>query len=62
MKVKPNLSYKLLGTQVTVDKDTVYEAYPATNIPDHEKNGSIFIGDSPGILLHRGEYTIVEKE
>ena len=55
MRVKPNLSYKMLGTDIVLDKNKVYEASHATNQPDWEKRGAIFCGE---VLLEKGEYEI----
>ena len=62
MKIKPNRNYKLLGTSVTLDKDTVYYADKATNQPEYEEEGKIFVRDDWdfGFLLVRGEYSIIE--
>jgi hypothetical protein len=56
MKVKPNESYKLLGTSITLDKNLVYDADHATNQPDWKERGLIFVEE---ILLEKGEYEIV---
>jgi hypothetical protein len=56
MKVKPNESYKLLGTSTTLDKNRTYNADHATNQPDWEERGLIFVEE---ILLEKGEYEIV---
>ena len=56
MKIKPNESYHLMGTSITLDKNKVYEGIIATNQPDYEEKGLVFCGD---ILLARGEYTEV---
>ena len=68
MKVRPKESYKVLSTEISVTAGTVYDAVPATNQPDYEKDGKIFItnaeGDSTviGLLLVRGEYETVKGE
>jgi hypothetical protein len=56
MKVKPNESYKLLGTSISLVKGRVYKAAIATNQPDYKKKGLIFV---KGVLLCNGEYEIV---
>lgn len=61
LKVRPKLAYKLLGTELKLDPEKVYEAIEARNIPDWEERGLIFVGDGPGFLLERGEYTIIES-
>ena len=66
MKIKPTQSFKLIGSQVELIEGNVYDAIPATNQPNYEKNESIFAGDisehsSNNILLHKGEYEIVDE-
>lgn len=56
MKVKPNESYKLLGTSISLVKRRVYKAAIATNQPDYKEKGLIFV---KGVLLGNGEYEIV---
>jgi hypothetical protein len=60
MRVRPLESYKLLGTEIELDKNKVYDAVPATNQPDWETKGLIFVDDDYhfGFLLRQGEYTI----
>ena len=62
-KARPALDYKLLGTSVKLDSRRFYDACDASNQPDWEKRGAIFIlengpgeGASIGVLLERGEY------
>jgi hypothetical protein len=57
MNVKPLESYQLLGTSIKLDKEEVYEAIPATNTPDHEARGAVYVGE---VLLVRGEYVIMD--
>ena len=54
IKVRPNKSYELLGSQVKLDKDKVYVAEIAYNQPNYEEKGLMFVG---GILLNKSEYT-----
>jgi len=61
IKVMPDKAYKLLGTDLVLDPNKTYTAVHAMNIPDWQKRGLIFIGPSPGFLLERNEYTIIEK-
>ena len=58
LTVKPIIDYKLCGTNVTLDSNKVYNAVHATNQPDWEKHGLIFVD---GLLLERGEYEIVAE-
>lgn len=53
MRVKPNRSYKLLGTSIELDKERVYDAVKATNQPNYKQEGLIFVND---ILLNANEY------
>jgi hypothetical protein len=59
MRVKPNENYKLLGTNIVLDKDKVYQAIPAMNQPNYKAREAIFID---GVLLAKGEYTVVEEK
>lgn len=57
MKVKPLMNYELLGTEIKLDKNTVYKAIPATNIPGWKEKGLIFVNE---VLLAKHEYKIVK--
>jgi hypothetical protein len=62
MKVRPLEDYWLLGTEFKLDSTTVYDAIHATNLPDWEAKGKIFVyedEDGPSIVLEKGEYEIV---
>ena len=59
MKVRPKENYHLLGTDVRLDKSKTYPATWATNQPDWEKDGKIFVNE---ILLNRGEYKFVAQD
>ena len=56
MKVKPKENYRLLGTSIELDKNEIYHATIASNIPDCKERGLIFVD---GVLLEKGEYEIV---
>jgi hypothetical protein len=56
LRVKPIIDYKLCPSNMTLDSDKVYNAAHATNQPDWEKYGLIFVD---GFLLERGEYEII---
>lgn len=58
MKVKPILSFKLLGTSIQLDKNKTYTASHATNQPDWKEKGLVFVD---GVLLAKGEYEIVKS-
>lgn len=55
--IKPNLNYKLLGTEIKLNKNKVYEGEIATNQPNYKKLGLMFVG---GILLNKNEYTVIK--
>tara|TARA_R100000353_G_scaffold131914_1_gene93571 strand:+ start:190 stop:363 length:174 start_codon:yes stop_codon:yes gene_type:complete len=57
MRVKPNKNYKLLGTSIELDKEKVYDAVKATNQPNYEEEGLIFVSE---ILLNKNEYVVVD--
>ncbi len=57
MRVKPNENYKLLGTSIELDKERVYDAVKATNQPNYEEEGLIFVSE---ILLNKNEYVVVD--
>ena len=58
MLVKPKLNYRLYATHISVSKDKTYKATIATSQPNYKERGAVFVG---GILLEKGEYTIVKK-
>mgnify|MGYP001216584597 CR=1 FL=1 len=65
MRVRPRADFKMLGTGISVSKDEVYEAVHATNQPNWEERGLIFIrnadGDTSdiGFLLDATDYEVV---
>ena len=65
MRVQPLNDFRMLGTQIHVSKDKVYDAIHATNQPNWKERGLIFIvgaeGDSTdlGFLLDKTDYTVV---
>ena len=65
MRVQPLNDFRMLGTQIHVSKDKVYDAINATNQPNWKERGLIFIvgaeGDSTdlGFLLDKTDYTVV---
>ena len=58
MRVRPKDNYHLLGTDIRLNKDKIYLATWATNQPDWQKDGKIFVNE---ILLNRGEYKFVAQ-
>lgn len=57
LKVRPKMAYKLLGTDIQLDPEKIYDAVEAHHIPDWEKQKLIWV---EGVLLEEGEYTIIE--
>lgn len=66
MRVRPRNDFKMLGTQIQVSKDKIYDAVPATNQPNWESRGLVFIinaeGDTTelGFLLDSTDYEVIE--
>lgn len=63
MKIRPKLDYKLLGTDIQLNKNKVYNAIVSTNIPEYKEKELIFVnvrGDYE-FMLEKGEYIIVKK-
>jgi hypothetical protein len=66
--VRPKEDYKLLGTDIQLDKTQEYHAIHATNQPDWEARCAIFVlehgleqGASLGFLLEGDDYEIVDE-
>jgi hypothetical protein len=65
MRIRPLGNFKLLGTNITLDSNQIYDAIPAENQPDYIRDGKVFAliprfnGDD-SFLLRRGDYEIVE--
>jgi hypothetical protein len=57
MKIKPKLSFKLLGTSIQISKHKIYEASYATNQPKWKEKEKVFCEE---ILLERNDYQIIE--
>jgi|TARA_R100000084_G_C4647547_1_gene147662 hypothetical protein len=68
MRVRPLNDFKMLGSGIQVSKDKIYDAVHATNQPNWESRGLIFIvnaeGDSSGIgfLLDSTDYVKIAGE
>ncbi len=65
MRIIPNMNYKLLGTSIRLDKNKVYPASHASNIPNYEEREAIFVYcDNHGgsILLEKGEYVRTDRQ
>ena len=56
MKIKPNENYHLLGTNIKLNKNKIYNGIIATNQPNYKKEGLIFVNE---ILLNKKEYIII---
>ena len=73
LKVKPNADFHLLGTLIRLDKRRTYLAIPASNQPEWERRGLVFLQvdykgnpstcpleeHAYGFLLGREDYTTV---
>jgi hypothetical protein len=58
MKVQPNENYFLTTDKtVCVDKTKIYDAIPATDLPDYEKKGLVRVN---GLILQNFMYTVIE--
>ena len=59
MRVRPKKDFKMLGTSDTLDKTRAYKATKATNQPNWEAKGLIFVGN---FLLGKDDYEVVAEE
>lgn len=57
MTIRPKLTYKLHGTTIVLDPESVYEATPATNQPNWEARGAVFVNE---VLLERDDYVVLQ--
>ena len=73
MRVIVNQNYKLVGSTLQMDKHKVYDAVKATNQPNYEEEGLVFVSplvevgeiwhpytNSTEILLNKNEYVVVD--
>lgn len=70
MKIIPRLNFSLAGSDFnrSLVAGNAYPAKPATNLPDYESRGLIFVPFDPAdsefegdsILLETGDYTIAD--
>ncbi|RZD54491.1 MAG: hypothetical protein CXT67_00310 [Methanobacteriota archaeon] len=66
MRVRPLNDFKMLGSGIQVSKDKIYDAVHATNQPNWESRGLVFIqnaeGDTTelGFLLDSTDYEVIE--
>ena len=72
MNVRVNQNYQLVGSALQMDKHKVYDAVKATNQPNYEEEGLVFVSplvevgeiwhpytNGTEILLNKNEYEIV---
>ena len=59
MRVRPKKDFKMLGTSDTLDKTRAYKATKATNQPNWEAKGLIFVDN---FLLSKDDYEVVGEE
>ena len=58
MRVQPNEDYFLFADRsVRVDKTKVYDAVPATDLPDYEAKGLVRVN---GLILQNFMYEVIE--
>jgi len=73
MNVIVNQNYRLVGSTLQMDKHKVYDAVIATNQPNYEVEGLVFVSplveageiwhpytNSTEILLNKNEYVVVD--
>ena len=54
MRVTPLNDFKMLGTRIRVSKDKIYDAIHATNQPNWESRGLVFIMNAEGDTTELG--------
>ena len=59
MKVRPKKDFKMMGASDTLDKTRAYKATKATNQPNWEAKGLIFVDN---FLLSKDDYEVVGEE
>jgi hypothetical protein len=58
MRVQPKEDYFLVADEtVRVDKTQIYDAIPATDLPDYETKGWVRVN---GLILQNFMYTVIE--
>jgi hypothetical protein len=58
MKVQPNKDwYLVVDHSIRVDQTQVYDAIPATDLPDWEEKGLVRVN---GLILQNFMYTVIE--
>lgn len=65
--VRPVRNFKLLGTTLEWDSGKAYPMTPATNQPDWQARGAVFLAHDPddiafagpSLLLERGEFEVI---
>ena len=64
MRIQPTKNYVLQGISTILDKNKVYPASIASNVPDYEQREAIIVYyDEHGgsMLLEKGEYEKTQK-
>ena len=59
MRVRPKMNFKMMGSSDTLDNTRAYMAIKATNQPDWEAKGLIWVDN---FLLSKDEYDVVTEE
>lgn len=55
--VRPKANFMALGSGIRLDSGRLYVGEPATNQPDHERYGLMFVD---GMLLNRQDYEVID--
>ena len=61
MRIKPKENYKLLGTDIVLNKNKTYKAMVASNLPEYKEKGKIFVyvkGDY-NFMLEKEDYIVI---
>ena len=64
MRIQPTKNYVLQGPGTILDKNKVYPASIASNLPDYEQREAIFVyydDEGSSMLLEKGEYVKTQK-
>ena len=64
MRIQPTKNYVLLGTGAILDKNKVYPASIASNLPNYEQREAIFVyydDEGGSMMLEKGEYVKTKK-
>jgi hypothetical protein len=55
--VRPKANFTSVGSGIRLDSGRLYVGEPATNQPDHERYGLMFVG---GMLLDERDYEVID--